>query len=118
MLMRWAISVVLNAIALTAAAWLFTGFYLEGFGTALLASVILGILNTIVRPILVILTMPITLLSLGLFLFVVNAVTLMITQGVMDESFSIAGFGTAVMAAVILAIINMILSRLVKDRLT
>ncbi|RYG74414.1 phage holin family protein [Lentibacillus lipolyticus] len=117
MLLRWAVSIVLSAVALMAASWLFSGFHLEGFGTALLASVILGILNAIVRPVLVILTLPVTVLTLGLFLFVVNAITLMITQAVMDESFAIAGFGTAIAAAVILSIINMLLNRLVKDRI-
>ncbi|TMN21334.1 phage holin family protein [Lentibacillus cibarius] len=118
MLLRWAVSIVLNAVALIVAAELFDGFHLAGFGTALLASIILGILNTIVKPILVVLTMPITFLTLGLFLFVINAITLMITQTVMDESFMISGFGTAIIAAVILAILNLLLNKLVRDRIT
>lgn len=115
MLLRWVLSIVLNAVALITVAQLFDGFQLEGFGTAILASVILAILNTIVKPILVVLTLPISLLTLGLFLFVINAITLMITQGVMDNSFVIEGFGTAIIAAVVISILNLILNKLVKD---
>src|SRR5699024_5972138 len=73
---RWLMSRVLNAIALIVTAQLFAGFHLEGFQWALLASAILAVLNTIVKPILLFLTLPITFVTLGLFLFVINAVTL------------------------------------------
>ena len=115
MLLRWFLSIFLNAIALIAVAQLFDSFILEGFGPALLASFILSILNVIVRPILVILTLPITVLSLGLFLFVINAITLMITQGLMGSSFIIDGFGIAIIAAIIISIINLLLNSLVND---
>lgn len=115
MLLRWFLSIFLNAVALIAVAQLFDAFTLEGFGTALLASFILSILNVIVKPILVILTLPITILSLGLFLFVINAITLMITQGVMGSSFVINGFGTALIASVVISIINLLLNSLVRE---
>ncbi|UJL45315.1 phage holin family protein [Virgibacillus sp. NKC19-16] len=115
MLLRWIVSIVLNAVALIAVAQLFDSFQLEGFGTALLASFILSILNAIVKPILVILTLPITVFTLGLFLFVINAITLMITQALMDASFVIEGFGTAIIASILISIINLLLNSLVKD---
>lgn len=115
MLLRWFLSIFLNAVALIAVAQLFDAFTLEGFGPALLASFILSILNVIVKPILVILTLPITILSLGLFLFVINAITLMITQGVMGSSFVINGFGTALIASVVISIINLLLNSLVRE---
>ncbi|SFD96348.1 putative membrane protein [Lentibacillus persicus] len=118
MLLRWLISVFLNAVALIVVAQLFDSFQLEGFGTALLASIILGILNVIIKPILVILTLPITILTVGLFLFVINAITLMITQAIMDESFIIDGFGMALGAAIIISLLNLILNKLVKDTVT
>ncbi|GAA0589644.1 phage holin family protein [Virgibacillus siamensis] len=118
MLLRWFISILLNAVALIAVAQLFDGFHIEGFGTALLASVILAVLNVIVKPILIVLTLPITVVTLGLFLFVINAITLMITQGIMDKSFVIEGFGTAFIAAVIISILNLLLNRLVRDTVT
>ncbi|PAV27769.1 hypothetical protein CIL05_20370 [Virgibacillus profundi] len=115
MLLRWFVSIFLNAVALIAVAQLFDSFHLEGFGTALLASFILSILNVILKPILIIFTLPITVISLGLFLFVINAITLMVAQLLMGASFVIEGFGTAVIAAVIISIINLILNSLVKD---
>lgn len=115
MLLRWLLSILLNAIALIAVDQLFDSFYLEGFGTAILASFILSILNTIVKPILIVLTLPITVLSLGLFLFVINAVTLMITQALIGSSFVIEGFGTAIIASIIISILNLFLNKLVRD---
>ncbi|WP_188454113.1 phage holin family protein [Virgibacillus oceani] len=115
MLLRWFLSIFLNAVALIAVAQLFSSFHLDGFGTALLASLILSILNIFIKPILIVLTLPITFVTLGLFLFVINAVTLMITQGVMDSSFVIDSFGTAVIAAIVISILNLLLNRLIKD---
>jgi putative membrane protein len=115
MFLRWLISIVLNAVALIVVAELFESFQLEGFGAAILASFILAIVNVIIKPILVILTLPITVVSLGLFLFVINAITLMITQALMGSSFVIDGFGIAIVASVIISIINLLLNNLVKD---
>ncbi|MFD1173723.1 phage holin family protein [Oceanobacillus picturae] len=115
MFIRWILSIVLNAVALIVVSQLFDSFQLEGFGAAVLASFILSILNVIIKPILIILTLPITVLSLGLFLFVINAITLMIAQGLMGSNFIIGGFGTALIAAVILAILNLLLNSLIKD---
>jgi len=115
MFLRWFLSIFLNAITLIIVAQLFDGFHLEGFGTALIASIILSVLNFLVRPILIILTLPITIMTLGLFLLVINAVTLMITQGVMGSSFEISGFGTAIIAAIVISIINTLLNRIATD---
>lgn len=115
MFLRWFLSLFLNAIALIAVAQLFDSFHLEGFGTALIASIILSILNIVVKPILIIFTLPITVVTFGLFLFVINAITLMITQGIIDDSFVIDGFGTALIASIIISILNILLNQLVKD---
>ncbi|WP_077624816.1 phage holin family protein [Sediminibacillus massiliensis] len=115
MLTRWLLSIFLNAVALIVVAQLFDSFQLEGFGTAILASIILSILNVIVKPVLILLTLPITVLSLGLFLFVINAVTLMITQGLLGSNFVIDGFGVAIIAAIVLSLLNLLLNRLIRD---
>lgn len=112
-LISWLTSILFNAIALIAVAQLFSSFYLADFGTALLASLIISILNVFVRPILVVFTLPATILTLGLFLFVINAITLMITQAVMNADFVIGNFGVAILAAIIISVINAILSSLV-----
>lgn len=116
MFIRWIISIILNAITLLIVAQIFDSFHIEDISTALLASVILAILNFIVRPILVFFTLPITYLTLGLFMFVINAITLMITQSFFDETFEIDGFGTAIIASVVIAIINTLLNRMVKTK--
>ncbi|MBB6453596.1 putative membrane protein [Salirhabdus euzebyi] len=115
MLKNWLISIVVNAVAIIAVAELIDSFFVEDFVTALLASFVLSILNVIVKPILIIFTLPITLLTLGLFLFIINAVTLMITQSIIGEAFVIDGFVTAILAAVILSILNLLLQKLVVD---
>lgn len=108
-------SIIVNAIAIIAVAQLFDGFYVKGFGTALLASFVVSILNIIVKPILVIFTLPITVVTLGFFLFVINAITLMLAQALIGSSFVISGFGTAIIAAIIISILNLLLNQLFKD---
>ncbi len=113
--MRWILSLIFNALALLLIAELFDGFQIDGFWIALLASVILAVLNVIVKPILVLLTLPITIVTLGLFLFVINALTLMLTQVLLGDSFVIDGFLTAILAAILLSIINLIINKIIKD---
>ncbi|GAB3801330.1 phage holin family protein [Virgibacillus kimchii] len=115
MFVRWLISIVLNAVALIVVAELFANFHLDGFGAAILASFILAIVNVIIKPILVVLTFPITVITLGLFLFVINAITLMITQAIMGSGFVIDGFGTAIIASVIISVISLLLNSLIRD---
>src|SRR5690625_2677096 len=104
-ILSWFTSVLLNAIALIAVAQLFDSFYLEDFKTALIASIILSILNFIVRPILIILTLPITVITLGLFILVINAITLMITQKLIGDAFVIDSFGIAIVASILISLI-------------
>ncbi|MGM8215230.1 phage holin family protein [Bacillaceae bacterium W0354] len=111
---KWLISIVVNSIAIIAVAELFDSFIIQDFGTALLASLILSVLNIIVKPILIIFTLPITIFTLGLFLFVINAITLMLTQWIIGDAFIIEGFGIAVLAAIIISILNTILQSLFK----
>jgi putative membrane protein len=117
-MLRWILTLLLNSVSLIIVSYIFGSFYLEGFGTAILASFILSVLNLLVRPVLIFLTLPLTALTFGLFLFVINAVTLMITQGLIGENFIIEGFGTAIIAAIILALLNLILNWLIRDRIT
>lgn len=102
--MRWIISLLLNALILLGIDFLFEGFYLSGFGAAVIASVLLSVINAIVKPILIVLTLPITILTLGLFLFVINALTLMLTAGLMGSAFDIDGVGTAILASILITI--------------
>ncbi|WNF36550.1 phage holin family protein [Bacillaceae bacterium IKA-2] len=108
-MMRWLIHLLVNSVVLVVVAGYFESFHLESISAAIIASVLLSIINFIVKPILVILTLPVTVISLGLFLFVINAITLLITAGLMGDAFVINGFGMAVLAAIIISVLNMLI---------
>jgi putative membrane protein len=103
-LARW----FLLAAALLLVANLYTGVSLQGFGTALVAALVLGLLNTLVRPLLVLLTLPVTLITLGLFLFVINALMFWATASVLD-GFNVAGFGAALVGSLIYSLCGMVI---------
>lgn len=110
-MMKWIVSILVNALILIVVAGFFDSFHLSGIGAAIGASFILSVLNILVKPFLILLTLPVTVLTLGLFLFVINAITLMITQGIMGDSFMIDGFGTALIAAVFISIIHLMIQK-------
>lgn len=110
--MRWLINILINAVLFLALAGFFQDFfYLSGFGAAIIASLILSILNVLVRPLLIILTLPFTILTLGLFLFVINAITLLITDEMMGADFELSGFGMALIISIIMSIANTIIQK-------
>lgn len=108
--MRWIIGVIINSVLFVALSGFFTSFHVDGFTTALLASFILAILNMLIRPILLLLTLPINIFTLGLFTFVVNAIMLEMTTFFIGDSFQIDGFGTALILAAVMAFANMIIN--------
>lgn len=94
-LLRW----FLLAAALLALAQLYpSGIYVKSFGSALIAAFVLGLLNTLLRPILVLLTLPVTLLTLGLFLFIINAAMFYAAASVLD-GFGVTSFGAALIGS-------------------
>ena len=107
--MGWFLGVLINAVLFVALAGYFPGLHVDSFFYAVIASLVLSVLNLIVRPVLVILTLPITMISLGLFLFVINAITLLMTDNIMGYAFDIESFGLALVIAVIMALVNIIL---------
>ncbi|WBL14455.1 phage holin family protein [Sutcliffiella sp. NC1] len=115
--MKWLASILVNAIVLIVVAGYFDSFYLSGVGAAIIASVILSILNVIVKPILILLTLPVTVLTLGFFLFVINAITLWITAGLMGDAFHIDGFGMAILAAIFISILNVLIQKVIIEPL-
>jgi putative membrane protein len=104
----------LNAIALVVAAYLVRGIHLSGPGATIVAAVILGFVNAIVRPVLFFLTLPVTLVTLGLFIFVLNAACLGLTAAVVP-GFDIDGFGAALLGAVIVSVVSWVLNGLVGE---
>jgi putative membrane protein len=98
---------VVMAAAMLGISRILPGFHVSGWGPALIASVVLALANTILKPILFVLTLPLTIVTLGLFLFVLNAMMLWITAAVVP-GFSVHGFGTTVLASLLLAVVSMV----------
>jgi putative membrane protein len=103
-LVRWG----LLAAALLLVAHLYGGVTVASFGSALLAAFVLGLFNTLVRPLLVLLTLPVTLLTLGLFLFVINALMFWAAASVLD-GFGVAGFGAALIGSVLYSLCGIVI---------
>lgn len=102
LLLNW----LLSAMALMAVAQLISGIHVAGLGTALVAAFVIGLLNLLLRPILVILTLPVTVLTLGLFLFVINAGMFWVAARVLD-GFSVDGFGGALLGSLVYSLLRM-----------
>ncbi len=117
MIKRWAISVLVNAVLLLVIAGYFDAVHLSGIGAAVMASVVLSVLNILIKPVLVVLTLPVTILTLGLFLIVVNAITLSLAALLMGSAFNIGGFGTAILASVVLSIFHLLVQKAIIEPL-
>lgn len=111
LLVRW---LILTA-AITIASYLINGIEVSGFFSAFFAAAILGVLNVFFRPILLILTLPINILTLGLFTVVINAVLLKMASGVIS-GFEVHGFWSAVWGALLISLVNWLLSSFITDR--
>ncbi len=109
-LVTWA----LNALALYVTAQFVPGIHVSGAISALLAAIVIGFVNTFIKPLLLFLTLPINLMTLGLFTFVINAVVLWLAAQVVP-GFSVDSLLWAILAAVVLSFVSTLLSRLSKD---
>lgn len=110
LLIRW----VLNAAALMLVAYLYSGVQVTGIMPALIAALLLGLVNAIIRPILVILTLPVTVLTLGLFIFVINALLFWLVAE-MVNGFVVKGFMAALIGSIMFSVITMLTSWLISD---
>lgn len=106
--MNFLARLLLSALAVILSAYVLPGVSVDSFLTALLVAIILSLLNTLVKPILVILTIPFTVFTLGLFLLVINAIIILMTDWVID-GFAVAGFWYALIFSIVLTLINSIL---------
>jgi putative membrane protein len=108
-LTRW----LLLAGALLLVANLYPGVEVKSFTSALIAAFVLGLLNTLLRPILVLLTLPVTVLSLGLFLFIINALMFWAAANLLD-GFAVAGFAAALIGSLIYSLCGMVIDVLIE----
>jgi putative membrane protein len=113
MVLRLVLVWLINAVALVAVAYLMPSITVSDFTAALVAALVLGLVNAVVRPVLVLLTLPVTILTLGLFIFVLNG---LLFWGVASwlEGFGVAGFWSGVLGAILFSIVSWLLSALVQ----
>lgn len=123
--MSWILRLLVNAAALGVATWLLAGITLTAPTTdrkvvaMLVVALLFGILNALVKPIFALVTAPIVLLTLGLFLIVINAVMLLFTSwlaGLVGLGWSVEGFGTALLGAVIVSVVSFVIGAFLPDR--
>ncbi len=110
-IIRWLIATA--AIILTS--YVLPGVMLEGFWSAVIVALVLGIINAVIKPILVILTLPINILTLGLFTLVINALLIMLASSIV-AGFSVDGFVTALLFSIILSLVSYFLNKLSPDK--
>lgn len=104
LLLKW----LLSAAALLCVTYLYGGVQVQSFGAAMLAAFVIGLFNVILRPILVVLTLPVTIVTLGLFLFVINALMFWAAAGVLDD-FHVTGFGAALLGSLIYSALGLLI---------
>lgn len=113
--MRLILKLLINAAALWVAASLVSGIDLDGdFWTILLVALIFGLVNTFIKPILKVLSLPVIVLSLGLFAVVINAAMLGLTAAITDD-LAVADFWSAVLGAIVISVVSAVLNVIVKD---
>jgi putative membrane protein len=104
LLIKW----LLSAATLLFVAAIYSGVEVRTYGAALIAALVIGLFNTVLRPILVLLTLPVTILTLGLFLFVINALMFWAAAGVLD-GFHVRGFAGALIGSLLYSILGMVI---------
>ncbi len=109
--LRW----LILTFSIIATSYLIDGIQVSGFLSAFSAAAILGILNAFFRPILLILTLPVNILSLGLFTFVVNAIVLMMVSGVIS-GFEVYGFWSAMFGSLLISLVSWLLTSFISER--
>ncbi len=113
MIVRFLLAWLVNTMALIAVAYLMPSITVSSFTAALIAALVLGLVNAIVRPVLVLLTLPVTILTLGLFIFVLNGLLFWMVASWL-EGFHVGGFWSGVLGAILFSIVSWLLSALVQ----
>ena len=104
LLLKW----LLSAAALLFVAYIYSGVEVKSFGSALIAAFVIGLFNVILRPVLVVLTLPVTIVTVGLFLFIINALMFWAAASVLD-GFQVRGFGAALLGSLIYSALGVLI---------
>ena len=111
LIVRWFI----NALALLLVAYLYSGVQVDGIFAALIAALVLGLVNAVIRPLLVVLTLPVTILTLGLFIFVINAFMFWFVTEIV-KGFTVTGFMAALIGSLMYSVISLVTNWLVFEK--
>ena len=112
---NFVIRLFVNALALSAASWLVSGIGLSGdFANVLFVALVFGLLNAVLKPVLLILSLPFLLVTLGLFAFVVNAALLLLTARLTDH-LTVSGFGAALLGSLVISVVTILLGGALDD---
>ena len=106
---------IVNLLMLALVAWMFDKVIVDGVFSLIFAGIILGLLNTFLRPLLVLFTLPLTILTLGLFIFVINALLLMMTSAML-KGFTVDGFFTALFASIVYSALSFLTTMFLSDK--
>ncbi len=113
--MGFLVRLIANALAILAAAYIVPGIGVSGGLALIAAALVLGLINAVVRPVLLFLTLPFTLVTLGLFIFLLNAFCLWLTS-LLVKGFDVQGFWSAVLGAMIVSLVSLVVTILLSDR--
>lgn len=114
--MNFLVNMVISAIAILISAFLIPGIQVDGFISALLVAVVLAVLNRIIKPLLVVFTLPITILTLGLFYFVINVMLIYIADWIVGPGFTVKGFFPALFFSIVLSVVNSVLDAMAGEK--
>ena len=105
---------IINILALGAADWLVNGIYVESYGALIWTAIVVGILNALIKPIIFILTLPLTIFTLGLFTFVINGFILWLA-GELVSGFHVESLGAGILGAIVVSIVSIFMNWLIND---
>jgi putative membrane protein len=114
--MNFLVNMVISAIAILISAFLIPGIQVDGFISALLVAVVLAVLNRIIKPLLVVFTLPITILTLGLFYLVINVMLIYIADWIVGPGFTVKGFFPALFFSIVLSVVNSVLDAMAGEK--
>lgn len=107
------LQILISSVAVYFTAWLLPGVSVKSFGASILVAIVLGILNAILKPILQFISFPVTIITLGLFLFVINTIIILIASSLMGSSFHVENFWWALLFSIIMSIVISIMESFV-----
>ncbi|HLX01672.1 MAG TPA: phage holin family protein [Trinickia sp.] len=110
--MTWLLTWVINALALLIITYLVPSIHIRSFGTALIIALVLGLINAIIRPVLILLTLPVTIVTLGVFILVINALCFWLCASLL-KGFEVSGFWAAFFGSILYSIVSWLLSALI-----